>query len=70
MNDAALLSFEYVLTFDREVRLIWGRRITGATVIFVLNRYWLFLEYITEVISMYPLSDLVRRLWMTCNYPC
>ncbi|RPD57681.1 hypothetical protein L227DRAFT_565186 [Lentinus tigrinus ALCF2SS1-6] len=52
-----LLSFEWAITVDREARLVWRRKITGATVLFLLNRYWLFLEYITQVISMYPLSD-------------
>ena len=69
-SPAALLSFEWAITVDREARLVWGRKTTGATVLFVLNRYWLFLEYITEVISMYPLSDLVSRLWLPCNFSC
>ncbi|KAI0663956.1 hypothetical protein C8Q70DRAFT_943937 [Cubamyces menziesii] len=53
----ALLSFEYVITFDREVRLVWGRKVTGATVLYVLNRYWLFLEYITQVVTTFPISE-------------
>ncbi|KAH9889400.1 hypothetical protein C8Q73DRAFT_707436 [Cubamyces lactineus] len=53
----ALLSFEYVITLDREVRLVWGRKVTGATVLFVLNRYWLFLEYITQVVTTFPISE-------------
>ncbi|TFK84530.1 hypothetical protein K466DRAFT_588840 [Polyporus arcularius HHB13444] len=54
----ALLSFEWLITLDRETRLVWGQKATVATILFVLNRYWLFLEYITQVISIYPLSDL------------
>ncbi|OSC97297.1 hypothetical protein PYCCODRAFT_1398958 [Trametes coccinea BRFM310] len=52
-----LLAFEYVITLDREVHLVWGRKLTGATVLFVLNRYWLFLEYISQVITMFPISE-------------
>ncbi|KAI0359561.1 hypothetical protein OH77DRAFT_1420084 [Trametes cingulata] len=58
-QDIALLAFEYVITLDREVRLVWGRKATGATVLFVLNRYWLFFQYITQVITTYPLSQSV-----------
>ncbi|KAI0692852.1 hypothetical protein C8T65DRAFT_744955 [Cerioporus squamosus] len=54
----ALLSFEWVITLDREARLVWGQKATVATILFVLNRYWLFLEYITQVITIYPLSNL------------
>ena len=36
---AGLFVYDYVLTFVQEVQLIWGRKITGATVLFWLNRY-------------------------------
>ncbi|KAI0645162.1 hypothetical protein C8Q79DRAFT_755391 [Trametes meyenii] len=35
----ALLAFEYAITLDREVRLVWGRKVSGATVLFILNRF-------------------------------
>ncbi|KAH9855923.1 hypothetical protein C2E23DRAFT_882684 [Lenzites betulinus] len=38
----ALLAFEYVITFDREARLVWTQKVSGATILFLLNRYWLF----------------------------
>ncbi|KAJ8473870.1 hypothetical protein ONZ51_g7598 [Trametes cubensis] len=64
----ALLSFEYVITFDREVRLVWGRKVTGATVLYVLNRYWLFLEYITQVVTTFPISEkLVFSILQSCD---
>ncbi|KAI9062447.1 hypothetical protein FKP32DRAFT_1677387 [Trametes sanguinea] len=66
-----LLAFEYVITLDREVRLVWGRKTTGATVLFVLNRYWLFFEYITQVITMFPITvprfEHTLLLATTCN---
>ncbi|KAI0369027.1 hypothetical protein BV20DRAFT_968519 [Pilatotrama ljubarskyi] len=58
----ALLAFEYFITLDREARLVWDRKATGATVLFVLNRYWLFFQYITQVITTYPLS---QKLFLT-----
>ena len=58
----ALLAFEWVITLDREVRLVWGRKLTGASVLFVMNRYWLFFQYITQVITAYPMSQYVSPL--------
>ncbi|EIW64011.1 uncharacterized protein TRAVEDRAFT_67927 [Trametes versicolor FP-101664 SS1] len=53
----ALLAYEYVITFDREVRLVWGGGVTGANTLFVLNRYWLFFQYVTQVVTTYPISQ-------------
>ncbi|KAJ2975035.1 hypothetical protein NUW54_g11795 [Trametes sanguinea] len=38
------------------LEVVWGRKTTGATVLFVLNRYWLFFEYITQVITTFPIT--------------
>ncbi|THH26493.1 hypothetical protein EUX98_g7694 [Antrodiella citrinella] len=35
----ALFLWDFVITFDREVRYVWGRRPTIATVLFMVNRY-------------------------------
>ncbi|KAH9937981.1 hypothetical protein B0H21DRAFT_53642 [Amylocystis lapponica] len=34
-----LYAYDYLLTFSREVELIWRRKFTGVTVLFILNRY-------------------------------
>lgn len=34
-----LLIYDHVITFDQEVSRIWRPKWTGATVLFVLNRY-------------------------------
>ncbi|EJF56544.1 hypothetical protein DICSQDRAFT_141170 [Dichomitus squalens LYAD-421 SS1] len=37
---AALLAYDYILTFNSEVTLFWmGGRLSGATILFLLNRY-------------------------------
>ncbi|KAI0326346.1 hypothetical protein GY45DRAFT_1381732 [Cubamyces sp. BRFM 1775] len=48
---------ETYYTLAAFVRLVWGRKVTGATVLFILNRYWLFLEYITQVVTTFPISE-------------
>ncbi|KAH9919793.1 uncharacterized protein BXZ73DRAFT_21042, partial [Epithele typhae] len=35
----AILIFDYILTFGREVHFFWSRRLSGSTVLFILNRY-------------------------------
>ena len=35
----ALLAYEYIVTFEREVNLFWRQKITVATVLFMVNRY-------------------------------
>ncbi|KAI9062089.1 hypothetical protein FKP32DRAFT_1574898, partial [Trametes sanguinea] len=35
----ALLAYDHLLTLSGEIRFVWDRRFSGATVIFVLNRY-------------------------------
>ncbi|KAH9936021.1 hypothetical protein B0H21DRAFT_758942 [Amylocystis lapponica] len=53
----ALYAYDYLLTFSGEVELIWRRKFTGVTVLFVLNRYTGVLLQISELLSMLPLKD-------------
>ncbi|KAI0753160.1 hypothetical protein C8Q80DRAFT_1304396 [Daedaleopsis nitida] len=62
-----LLAFEFIITFDREVRLVWRGKVTGATILFVLNRYWLFFQYITQMVTMYPMSQRVTFCPSSCE---
>ncbi|KAI0660893.1 hypothetical protein C8Q70DRAFT_1099302 [Cubamyces menziesii] len=56
----ALICYEYLITLDREVALIWGRKFTGATVLFVLNRYLALFKYPIYIADLIPISDKVR----------
>ncbi|KAL5514434.1 hypothetical protein ACEPAG_2522 [Sanghuangporus baumii] len=48
-----LLYFDHVITLPLEVRRIWCARFTGATVLFLLNRYVPFFGYIPVVFGMF-----------------
>lgn len=37
--DAALCFYEYIITIDLEVDFFWRGRLTGATLLFLTNRY-------------------------------
>ncbi|KAL5498765.1 hypothetical protein ACEPAH_2120 [Sanghuangporus vaninii] len=48
-----LLYFDHIITLPLEVRRIWCARFTGATFLFLLNRYIPFLGYIPVVFGMF-----------------
>ncbi|KAI0323966.1 hypothetical protein GY45DRAFT_1263739, partial [Cubamyces sp. BRFM 1775] len=54
-----LIFYEYAITFSKEVRLIWRRRITAASVLFFLNRYVMIADNIVTLISYPAMSDRV-----------
>ena len=51
---AGVFIYDYVLTFVQEVQLIWHRRITGATVLFVLNRYAILAASLASIVQLLP----------------
>jgi len=53
----ALVVYEYVVTFDAEVRLIWPSRLSFAKVAFLLSRYIPFASIILEVICLILLPN-------------
>ncbi|KAI0641919.1 hypothetical protein C8Q79DRAFT_986348, partial [Trametes meyenii] len=53
----ALLAYEYLITFDREVHLFWRSSFTGASVLFFLNRYLPLITIILELCQMLRMSD-------------
>ncbi|KAI0675498.1 hypothetical protein C8Q78DRAFT_963789 [Trametes maxima] len=55
----ALLVYEYLITFDHEVDLFWRPRFTGASVLFLLNRYLPLITIILELCQMLRMSDRV-----------
>ncbi|KAI0704982.1 hypothetical protein C8T65DRAFT_810010 [Cerioporus squamosus] len=52
----ALLVAEYVAHFMREVDLFWGSKITGASILFLSNRYLSLLSMITQTVTSLPMS--------------
>ncbi|TFK91078.1 hypothetical protein K466DRAFT_483510 [Polyporus arcularius HHB13444] len=55
-DPAALIVYDQLLTFDREVRLVWRRKVTGATVLFLLNRYFLLARFLV-IFGAYGISS-------------
>ena len=71
---AVIVFWDYVVTFDREVTMFWGRRFNGAALLFYLTRYG-FLAYTlwfiipagsTEAVSVYS-SFRSEMSWLTSD---
>ncbi|OJT04662.1 hypothetical protein TRAPUB_4598, partial [Trametes pubescens] len=54
----ALLVYEYIITLDQELGLFWRRKKTGATVLFLSNRYITLLCFaVLGAATFAPMSD-------------
>ncbi|THH00332.1 hypothetical protein EW026_g2162 [Hermanssonia centrifuga] len=61
----ALVTYEYILTARQEVTMIWQRKWTLVTWLFIANRYIMVVETILAITAIYnkrPYSLLVRYL--------
>ncbi|KZT05492.1 uncharacterized protein LAESUDRAFT_655781, partial [Laetiporus sulphureus 93-53] len=47
----ALFFYDIIITFDQEVRVVWTRKITAASVIYILSRYLMFLYLILTLVE-------------------
>ncbi|KAI0753729.1 hypothetical protein C8Q74DRAFT_1442074 [Fomes fomentarius] len=57
ISTVTLLWYEYAITLRREVYLFWSHRFTGATILFLLNRYLSLINISIEAISLGHISD-------------
>ncbi|KAI0800202.1 hypothetical protein C8Q74DRAFT_1235040 [Fomes fomentarius] len=58
----ALLWFDFALTFTTEVRRIWGRKFSGATLVFLFMRYTALLDRVFFLLQV--------LLWNTSDTAC
>ncbi|PIL30379.1 hypothetical protein GSI_07564 [Ganoderma sinense ZZ0214-1] len=50
--------YEYVITLGIEVDLFWGKEITGASIVFFLNRYLALAYNLVRIPAGFPPSSL------------
>ncbi|KAI0092091.1 hypothetical protein BDY19DRAFT_1046209 [Irpex rosettiformis] len=73
---ATLIIYEHLITLGEEVRVIWCRKFTGATLLFLVNRYLTLLIAVLVLASLvfvdesyfptlrtYAIADRNRLLW-------
>ncbi|KAI0357324.1 hypothetical protein OH77DRAFT_1398753, partial [Trametes cingulata] len=56
---AALLFFEWAITLDREVELVWLNKRTGASLLFVLNGYLMLWSYVISLPLNFQLCNVL-----------
>ena len=64
----ALYIYDYAITFSREVDLFWGRRFTGASLLFLLNRYLNLAHMVVEACNFAMMSDQVSFIIKSPRY--
>ena len=53
------VTYDYLITFDEEVKLFWNRKWNGATVLFLVNRYLVLLLRLCNLLSFIHMTDEV-----------
>ena len=48
-----LFCYDYILTFSREVKCIWSRKVSAAVVLFFINRYVVLANRLIRLIQLY-----------------
>ncbi|OBZ73167.1 hypothetical protein A0H81_07308 [Grifola frondosa] len=56
VSGIVLVFYEYMITFDSEVRLVWGKKTTGANILFALNRYSMVFQSFVNLATLFPLT--------------
>ncbi|TBU61802.1 hypothetical protein BD310DRAFT_872620 [Dichomitus squalens] len=57
----ALIIYEFLIITSQEARYFWSGRLTGAAVLFYLNKYLVLLSFVYTMMGYIPgMSDRVR----------
>lgn len=52
----ALFFYDYLITIGQEIEVVWRRKLTGATLLYVLNRYLIFIFFPFYLVVMFDES--------------
>ena len=61
---AAFVIYEYAITLGQEIEMFWKKKFTGATALFLLNRYLLMIDFTFNIGTIERSSEPVSIL---CN---
>ncbi|EKM57500.1 uncharacterized protein PHACADRAFT_26171 [Phanerochaete carnosa HHB-10118-sp] len=56
VSSAVILFWDYIITFGDEINLVWRRKLTGATILFLLNRYASLIKNVVEFSNLFSPS--------------
>ncbi|OCH88119.1 hypothetical protein OBBRIDRAFT_696529, partial [Obba rivulosa] len=65
-----VIFYDHILTFPRELGLIWGRGINCVTVLYHLNKWGLFVWSILNILAAYLPLDTISVLPARCMVHC
>ena len=54
-----VILYEYLITLGLEVQLFWGREITGASILFFINRYTMLFDALFYLWGYLPFTNTV-----------
>ena len=62
--------YDYIITLERDVELFYGRKLTGASVLFATNRYMTIVRTLVGVPSWYRLiwTDMVCSIMFRIRF--
>ncbi|KAH9941998.1 hypothetical protein B0H21DRAFT_710405 [Amylocystis lapponica] len=60
-DSEALYFYDFLLTFDKEIVLIWGRPFTGATVLYILNRWLSAFSIVLSLVITFPRAGFTNQ---------
>ncbi|EJF61355.1 hypothetical protein DICSQDRAFT_60554, partial [Dichomitus squalens LYAD-421 SS1] len=59
---AVVFLYDSMITTGEEIRCFWGRKMTGAAILFWLNKYMTVLYLVWELATCFNISDKVCTL--------
>ncbi|EJF58086.1 hypothetical protein DICSQDRAFT_29310, partial [Dichomitus squalens LYAD-421 SS1] len=57
-----LYLYNWIITIDQEVEYFWKEKVTGAAILFYLNRYISLASFVISLVDWMPMTDKVRNL--------
>ncbi|GJE93317.1 hypothetical protein PsYK624_094760 [Phanerochaete sordida] len=52
LTATTLYLYDYILTFSQEVGCVWNRKFTGASLLFIINRYVVLANRLVRLIQL------------------
>ncbi|KAI0686784.1 hypothetical protein BC835DRAFT_1309389 [Cytidiella melzeri] len=53
-----LIVYEHTISFAQEIRVIWCRKFTGATILFLMNRYTTLMSAFLVMVTLFPIDHI------------
>ena len=66
-----IIIYDWLITIREEVNLFWNRRFSGASILFLCNRYFVLAIFVLYLFGFMNMPDEVRQIRLTAlNAEC